>query len=287
LALLARSASATTCSNSAAACLGQVGASDSMLMQTTYRSSKVDKETPNEQMMLTTWSSSPTAVVGSACGFAPSAGGGLEAASATSPYIGRRAYCVAEEDVYAGGQGCGACFRLTRPGRPSYVVQVVHSSGVPGVFSCHAEAVEKITGSRSAGALAVASEPTSCNVASEGAVATVLGGDSPWHVTAIFSNLPYPVSSAEVVVGGTSFSMSRRMSSAVWSTRLDGKTGVAATFELTLQGNTTVKFHNCFEQWPVPAQSICMEELETPSSDGSPEFVDAATTTAVATVSDA
>merc|ERR1719418_54341 len=165
---------------------------------------------------MTMWSDNPTIIVGGSCEYANAALGGVRAPSATSPYVASRAYCAADDALYQAGATCGACYRVaydgspaTDPGRAgSLVVQIV-DSGSAKTFDCQVDAFEAITGSKT-GVFPITYEPVDCEIATDhGPVATVLDGNNAWYTKVIFSNLPTSVVSAELIVNGASFGMSR------------------------------------------------------------------------------
>eukprot|EP00927_Polykrikos_kofoidii_P006047 TRINITY_DN12440_c0_g1_i1.p1 TRINITY_DN12440_c0_g1~~TRINITY_DN12440_c0_g1_i1.p1 ORF type:complete len:290 (+),score=19.95 TRINITY_DN12440_c0_g1_i1:98-871(+) len=215
-----------------------------------------------QQGFMTMWSKSPTIIVGASCEYANAASGGLQAHSATSPYVAQRAYCAVNRSLYGGGAGCGKCFRVsydgspaTDPGRPgSLVVQVV-DSGSSKTFDCQVNAFQAISGAAT-GIFPVSYQPVDCNTAAgQGAVATVLDGNNAWYTKVIFSNLPRAVVGAELLVAGARVPMSR-LSGATWTASPGGKTG-AASFEVVLEGGVRIKLPGCFASWPVPTLATC------------------------------
>jgi len=211
--------------------------------------------------MMTMWSDSPTTLVGGSCEYANAANGGLTSPAATSPYVAALAYCAADDGLYAGGAACGNCYRVsydgsptTDPGHPgSLVVQIV-DSGSAKTFDCQLTAFQAITGA-STGVFPVDYEPVDCETAAGGAAATVLDGNNAWYTKVIFSNLPKAVVAARLAVGSKRFAMSRN-SGATWKAQLDGSRGVAS-FEITLEGGSTLSLAPCFQTWPVSTGSSC------------------------------
>merc|ERR1712190_605377 len=173
-----------------------------------------------------------------------------------------------------GGASCGACFRVsydgseaTDSGRPgSMVVQIV-DSGSAKTFDCQVDAFETITGART-GVFPITYEPVDCDAADgQGAVATVLDGDNAWYTKVIFSNLPAAVASAELIVNGASFDMSRA-GGASWQASagdLGSLTG-SASFHVVLEEGSRMNFDSCFDSWPVPAGSHCSAEASQPGA---------------------
>merc|ERR1719277_1824078 len=147
------------------------------------------------------WSDSDTTIVGGSCEYANAAQGGVNAPSASSPYVASRAYCAADAELYRLGATCGACFLVaydgspaTDPGRAgSLVVQIV-DSGSTETFDCQVDAFETITGSRT-GVFPITYVPVDCETTG-GPAATVLDGDNAWYTKVIFSDLPGSVASA-------------------------------------------------------------------------------------------
>lgn len=210
---------------------------------------------------MTMWSGSPTTIVGSACEYADASSGGVDAQSASSPYVGRRAYCAADAGLYNGGAACGSCFRVsysgsggTDPGRAgSLVVQIV-DSGSAKTFDCQLDAFRAITGSDT-GIFPVSYESVDCDVAPVGSTATVLVGNNAYYAKGIFADLKQAVTAAELHIAGEVFQMSR-CSGATWNVSPNGKTG-AADFVLTLADGEKVHLDGCFSSWPVPSLASC------------------------------
>jgi len=226
------------------------------------------------------WSDSPTTIVGGSCEFANAAQGGIEAPSATSPYIARRAYCAADDALYRAGAACGSCFKVSYDGSPatdqgrpgSLVVQIV-DSGSAKTFDCQVDAFEAITGART-GIFPITYEPVDCELnPASGPVATVLDGMNAWYTKVIFSNLPQAVDAAEITVEDRPFSMSR-VGGATWQASPGGATGVAG-FALRLDGGAVVCLDACFGAWPVATTASCAGEA-APEPEPEPEQEDGA-----------
>merc|ERR1712218_293378 len=117
------------------------------------------------------------------------------------------------------------------------------------------DAFEAITGART-GIFPITYEPVDCEIAIDhGPVITVLDGNNAWYTKVIFSNLPTAVASAELVVNGASFGMSR-VGGATWKASPEGAIG-SASFAVMLQDGSRVDFRSCFGTWPVPTGSHC------------------------------
>jgi len=222
---------------------------------------------------MTMWSDSPTTIVGGSCEYASSAQGGVQAPSATSPYVASRAYCAADAALYQAGATCGSCFRVsydgsraTDAGQPgSLVVQIV-DSGSAKTFDCQVDAFRAITGATT-GVFPITYEPVECEM--DGlAVATVLDGNNAWYTKVIFSNLPGAVQSAKAHVDGKEFAMNR-VSGATWSASPGGARGTAG-FVVTLADGSVVDMRACFDSWPVATGSSCLQSSASLASPESP-----------------
>eukprot|EP00928_Gymnodinium_smaydae_P090241 TRINITY_DN74069_c0_g1_i1.p1 TRINITY_DN74069_c0_g1~~TRINITY_DN74069_c0_g1_i1.p1 ORF type:complete len:763 (+),score=84.50 TRINITY_DN74069_c0_g1_i1:52-2340(+) len=210
------------------------------------------------------WSTSNDIIVGSSCEYANAPQGGLQSPAATSPYIAAKAYCATNAALYNNGAACGSCFNVsydgsggTDPGRAgSLVIQIV-DSGADETFDCQVVAFEAISGATT-GIFPVTYEPVACDVSSSGPVATVLDGNNAYYTKMIFSDLKESVVGATLSIAGIDYTMSRN-SGATWAANTpDGKQGnLDVSFELTLQGGSTVKMTNCFTDWPQATSASC------------------------------
>jgi len=230
---------------------------------------------------------------GDSCKFADKEMGGLSAPTAQTPYIISKHYCAVNHEMFRAGSICGACYRITYAGdQPqglgrlgSLVVQVV-DSGAWATFDCHMSAFETITGA-STNTFSIAYEPVPCATSSEGAVAAVLSYDYYW-TKFVFSDMKYPVESAEITVGDKSYEMNRVLRNeqglrvlgywAVWTGPVEGK----VSFTLVDGHGNNAVLQNCFSGWAnrkpgssCSASSSAAELLAGPG-DGALEWVPAA-----------
>ncbi|OLP81252.1 hypothetical protein AK812_SmicGene38232 [Symbiodinium microadriaticum] len=126
-----------------------------------------------------------------------------------------------KQEIYGNGAACGSCWKVAvefeahREGQGSMVVQIIGSHGGSDL-GCFFDAFRTISGADSGtfedppqgklgstfDALEVSLEPVQCEVADAGPVATILDGNNAWYTRAIFSNLPYAVVKASILVDG-------------------------------------------------------------------------------------
>jgi len=210
-------------------------------------------------------SSGEMSVIGSGldggCEYADATDGGTKSPAATSPHIVSGRYCGVNLEKYAEGAGCGACYNVsysgeggTDKGRAGWeVVQVVNIAENVD-FACNKDVFESITGA-STGIFPVTYHKMACEVDSSVGVASVLDGNNAYYTKAIFSDLPYAVSSAKLKIGSKSFPMSR-VAGATFKASTDG-TQASASFELTLADGSINKMAPCFTSWPVTTDSSC------------------------------
>lgn len=188
---------------------------------------------------------------GSACKFADRKMGGLTAATAQTPYITAKNYCAVNRGLFGNGEVCGRCYRLTfkgnheqglgRPG--SAVVQIV-DSGSWATFDCHMTAFNKIT-DYDTGFFPVSYEEVPCATASQGPVVGVLQYDYYW-TKFVFSNLRYPVKTANLIIGGKDHPMKLVGGYwGAWTGPINGDT----SFKITEENGYTVRFNHCFGGW--------------------------------------
>ncbi|CAE7761265.1 EXPA13 [Symbiodinium microadriaticum] len=189
---------------------------------------------------------------GSACKYADRLMGGLSSATAQTPYITSKNYCAVNRGLFGNGEVCGRCYRLTyrggheqglgRPG--SDVVQIV-DSGSWATFDCHMTAFSKIT-HYDTGFFPITYEEVACDTFATGPVAGVLQYDY-YFTKIVFSNLRYPVQSAELTIGGKKHEM--KLIGGWWSAwtgPIQGKT----SFKITEENGFVVNFPNCFNgEW--------------------------------------
>lgn len=188
---------------------------------------------------------------GSACKFADRLMGGLNSATAQTPYITSKNYCAVNRGLFGNGEICGRCYRLTYKGgheqglgRPgSDVVQIV-DSGSWATFDCHMTAFNKIT-DYNTGFFPVSYEEVPCNTASQGPVVGVLQYDYYW-TKFVFSNLRYPVKSADLIIGGKTHHM--KLVGGYWGAWTGPITG-ETSFKITEENGYQVTFNNCFGGW--------------------------------------
>mmetsp|Transcript_10102 Transcript_10102/g.18819 ORF Transcript_10102/g.18819 Transcript_10102/m.18819 type:complete len:837 (-) Transcript_10102:267-2777(-) len=213
------------------------------------------------------WTDSPDAVTGASCEYANAATGGLQSPAAQGKYMATRTYCLANPDVYASGDACGACWRVSREGHGSLVVQIVGSHGGTNSLDCHRDAFEAIAG-QAYGSYEVDLEPVDCDLEGGGPRATVMDGNNAWYTRVIFSNLPRAVLGARISLGGDMVEM-QRVSGATWSAQLGGKEGATASFAVTLEGGEVMNFP-CFDSWPVAGGSSCTGAMPAPQPQPQP-----------------
>jgi len=208
--------------------------------------------------------------VGGSCEYANEVDGGAKSPAATSPHIATGRYCGVNANLFAAGAGCGACYNVsyngeggTNPGSAGWeVVQVVNLADID--FACNKDVFQSITGS-STGVFPITYNKIACEVDSSAGVATVLDGNNAYFTKAIFSDLPFAVSSAKLKVGSKSFPM-KRVAGATFVASTDG-TGPSASFELTLADGSINEMAPCFSSWPVATGSSCVPtsvHLEAP-----------------------
>jgi len=205
--------------------------------------------------------------VGATCEYANTVNGGLKSPAATSPYISSGRHCAADLSKFAGGAGCGACFKISHNGHDgtdpsragSEIVQVVNSADAVD-FSCNPVVFNTITGATT-GIFPITYEPVACETTSDFGAATVLDGNNAYYTKAIFSDLPHAVSKATLMVGSKSFAM-QRVGGATFMASTDGRTD-AASFQLTLADGSTNKISPCFGTWPVATGSACHRMYES------------------------
>jgi len=208
------------------------------------------------QGTMSMWASTKDTLVaykseGSACKFADRKMGGLNAATAQTPYITSRNYCAVNRGLFGNGEICGRCYRLTYKGgheqglgKPgSDVVQIV-DSGSWASFDCHMTAFNKIT-NYNTGFFPVSYEEVPCSTASQGPVVGVLQYDYYW-TKFVFSNLRYPVKSADLIIGGKNHPM--KLIGGYWGAWTGPITG-DTSFRITEENGYTVNFNNCFGGW--------------------------------------
>eukprot|EP00439_Symbiodinium_sp_Y106_P062907 s1273_g9.t1 len=131
---------------------------------------------------------------------------------------------------------------LGRPG--SDVVQIV-DSGSWATFDCHMTAFNQIT-HYDTGFFPITYEEVACDTSPTGPVAGVLQYDY-YFTKIVFSNLRYPVQSAELTIGGKKHQM--KLIGGWWSAwtgPIQGKT----SFRITEENGYVVNFPNCFDgEW--------------------------------------
>jgi hypothetical protein len=203
--------------------------------------------------------------VGGSCDYANEVDGGAKSPAATSPHIATGRYCGVNAKLFAAGRGCGACYNVsyngeggTNPGSAGWeVVQVVNSADID--FACTKDVFQSITGA-STGVFPITYNKIACEVDSSVGVATVLDGNDADYTKAIFSDLPYAVSSAKLKVGPKSFPMEHVVGGATFSTYQPGAmpVGGSASFELTLADGSINEVAPCFSTWPVATGSSCV-----------------------------
>mmetsp|Transcript_13819 Transcript_13819/g.25898 ORF Transcript_13819/g.25898 Transcript_13819/m.25898 type:complete len:280 (-) Transcript_13819:353-1192(-) len=188
---------------------------------------------------------------GSACKFADRLMGGLNSATAQTPYITKKNYCAVNRGLFGNGEVCGRCYRLRyggdheqglgRPG--SAVVQIV-DSGSWATFDCHMTVFDKITG-YDTGFFPVSYQEVACETSPEGPVAGVLEYDY-YFTKIVFSNLRYPVRAAELTIGGKKHEM--QLIGGWWSA-WTGPIEGSASFKITEENGYAVYFSDCFGGW--------------------------------------
>lgn len=252
-------------------------ASTSGPMMLQARRSQLNKSKSTEAVMATMglWTKDVSALRGGSCEYAAVSQGGLQSPAATSKYLESRAVCIANPEIYGNGAACGSCWKAHREGQGSMVVQIIGSHGGSDL-GCFFDAFRTISGADS-GTFEVSLEPVQCEVADAGPVATILDGNNAWYTRAIFSNLPYAVVKASILVDGKATEM-QRVSGATWQANLAGE-GSRASFRLGLESALEVSFGDCFSSWPVATGSSC-----TVSSSPTPSPIPAPTTTSQASV---
>lgn len=187
---------------------------------------------------------------GSACKFADKLMGGLQAKTAQTPNIKSRTYCAVNRGVFGNGEVCGRCYRLSYKGGHeqglgspgSAVIQVV-DSGSWATFDCHMTAFKKIT-HYNTGFFPISYQEVPCDTSGP-AVVGVLQYDYYW-TKFVFSNLRYPVKSADLIIGGKHHTMKLIGGYwGAWTGPVKGKT----SFVLTDERGHKVTFSNCFGGW--------------------------------------
>ncbi|CAE7864784.1 SLC22A6 [Symbiodinium sp. KB8] len=202
-------------------------ASTSGPMMLQARRSQLNKSKSTEAVMATMglWTKDVSALRGGSCEYAAVSQGGLQSPAATSKYLESRAVCIANPEIYGNGAACGSCWKAHREGQGSMVVQIIGSHGGSDL-GCFFDAFRTISGADS-GTFEVSLEPVQCEVADAGPVATILDGNNAWYTRAIFSNLPYAVVKASILVDGKATEM-QRVSGATWQ---------ATMLRFVVQGN--------------------------------------------------
>jgi len=208
-----------------------------------------------EKGSMSMWSSTPDTLVaykseGSACKFADKEMGGLNAPTAETPYIKSKKYCAVNRGMFAGGEICGACYRLTyhgdheqglgRPG--SETIQVV-DSGSWATFDCHMSAFHKITAQETA-IFPITYERVACETPG-GPIAAVLHTDY-YFTKLVFNNLRYPVKTADLMVAEKKYPL--KLVGGwwyVWTGHVSGK----VSFSIVEDDGSHVQLHNCFGGW--------------------------------------
>lgn len=208
------------------------------------------------QGSMSMWASTKDTLVGyksegSNCKFADKKMGGLNAATAQTPYIKSRKYCAVNAAMFGGGEICGACFRITYKGnhaqhlgRPgSTVIQVV-DSGSWATFDCHMNAFSDVTDYHT-GIFPVTYEQVSCDTTSAGATVAVLESDY-YFTKLVFNNLHYPVKEASVAVAGRDYPL--QLVSGWWYVWTGGVKG-HSEFSVTETNGQKVRIPGCFGGW--------------------------------------
>jgi hypothetical protein len=211
---------------------------------------------------MTMWTSDVTAVRGSSCGYADPSATRLGDAW-LNPYVKRKMYCAVNNDIWAGGQACGRCYRVsyngtggTDPGRAgSAIIQVVDSGSYES-FDCFLDAHRAISGAIT-GNFPVTYRQVACRNPSNTTV-VMLDGNNAWYTKVLVAGGTRGVISVKISVGGKTYRMTRSVG-ATYFAQLSGATGGSATFTVQYEAaNVTTKIvRGCFRNWPVPTGTQC------------------------------
>jgi hypothetical protein len=179
------------------------------------------------------------------------------------PYVVPKLYCAVSDLLWAGGQACGRCYRVsyngtggTDPGRAgSAVVQVV-DSGSYEAFDCFLDAHRAVTGAVT-GNFPVTYRQVPCKAPlSNTTTVVVLDGGNAWYTKVLVAGGARGVVSVGMAVGGRAYRMTRSVGATFYA-QLAGATGGAASFTVRYEGNVTKVVRGCFRGWPVPTGSQC------------------------------
>jgi len=209
---------------------------------------------------LTMWTSDPSVVTGSSCGYAdPTAT--ADGSAWLAPYVNKNLFCAANSAIFDNGAGCGTCYKIsysgtggTDPGRKgSAIIQIV-DSGSAKEFDCELTVFQKITGATT-GIFPVKYKEVPCKATP--VTITILDGDNAFYVKVLVAGGTTGVKALSIKVGTVTTKMSVS-SGATWAASLSGATNVPVQFKVTFTDGTKTTVKKCFKSgWPATSGAQC------------------------------
>ena len=203
---------------------------------------------------LTWWTASePGPLQGSSCEYASSAATTHDA-SWLSTYVSGGMYCAVSDDLFANGEGCGKCYRVTYTSggtndseaqSGTADIQVVNSgAGGTEHFDCFEDAHKAITGI-STGIHPVSYYEIPCTYTPPAIV--ILDGPNAYYTKVLVAGGTTGVAGVDIILDGNRVTMYKN-SGATWAAGLSGTEGtqVDIAFEVTFTDNTVVLISSCF-----------------------------------------